>query len=544
MIIQTWLDDMFKLGSALTRFLRYPLLFGIKAVHLLCVIVAPVASAQEAPPVVINLQTQQQVDLTRAYWNANVDIANRPVACDHFQFDSESAVYKSISGAGWPGGGLYLSSEVFTHTPLGRDAEGTVRSGNLQNWTSIWRTPTWNVYNGIYTGLAPFNSHEYIEVVNYDATTRLFNVAANNNAFRVWHSLDLVSPSTYSVCYDVDGTGLIPTGSASIGNTNLIDLVEVDFTFQFPQPLSGDEDAPVITRLDTGEQVEFVRGEWRYNDVPGMRCSTYRWASGRYETYGDNDGGEVLFITYYPFVGGATVATSTTSSSSYRNNGLPVTGTVRIEDFQFFDDGYMELVEDGFNLWRSEWPYGYTGCNVRPPNLVLPLQPDSCDYSTADQYDGYGWNPVTRESCPPLEATETETPVIDQPLVCIDSDGDGFGWNGVATCSPSEGEPAPVIDQPLSCIDTDGDGFGWNGVATCSPAEGEPAPVIDQSLTCTDTDGDGFGWNGVETCSPDEDESGLVVDQSVVCIDSNGDGFGWTGIQSCRFDEQGNIVIL
>ena len=56
-------------------------------------------------------------------------------------------------------------------------------------------------------------------------------------------------------------------------------------------------------------------------------------------------------------------------------------------------------------------------------------------------------------------------------MQCIDTDGDGFGWNGFATCDPSEGA-APNDDQPivLQCIDTDGDGFGWDGFATCDPS--------------------------------------------------------------------------
>ena len=73
---------------------------------------------------------------------------------------------------------------------------------------------------------------------------------------------------------------------------------------------------------------------------------------------------------------------------------------------------------------------------------------------------------------------------------CVDTDGDGFGWNGFATCIP-DGMPTPVEQ---ACIDTDGDGFGWNGTATCIPAH--------QTMQCIDTDGDGFGWDGNATCIP------------------------------------------
>ena len=69
---------------------------------------------------------------------------------------------------------------------------------------------------------------------------------------------------------------------------------------------------------------------------------------------------------------------------------------------------------------------------------------------------------------------------------CVDSDGDGYGWNGTATCTPD--------NLPTACVDSDGDGYGWDGSATCLVE-----PVVGQ---CIDTDGDGFGWNGRETCTP------------------------------------------
>jgi len=73
---------------------------------------------------------------------------------------------------------------------------------------------------------------------------------------------------------------------------------------------------------------------------------------------------------------------------------------------------------------------------------------------------------------------------------CIDTDGDGFGWDGSATCIPEQG----VAVQDQSCIDPDGDGFGWNGTATCIPPQ--------NTAQCIDTDGDGYGWNGSSTCTP------------------------------------------
>jgi len=46
---------------------------------------------------------------------------------------------------------------------------------------------------------------------------------------------------------------------------------------------------------------------------------------------------------------------------------------------------------------------------------------------------------------------------------CVDTDGDGWGWDGVSSCRISDYSD---ID-PAECVDTDGDGWGWNGVESC-----------------------------------------------------------------------------
>ena len=51
---------------------------------------------------------------------------------------------------------------------------------------------------------------------------------------------------------------------------------------------------------------------------------------------------------------------------------------------------------------------------------------------------------------------------LAQDTACIDSDGDGFGWNGTASCTP------PNTGEDV-CLDTDpvDDGWGWNGITSC-----------------------------------------------------------------------------
>lgn len=76
---------------------------------------------------------------------------------------------------------------------------------------------------------------------------------------------------------------------------------------------------------------------------------------------------------------------------------------------------------------------------------------------------------------------------------------------------------------PVECVDSDGDGWGWDGSKSCK---------IDSSeYICVDTDGDGWGWNGFSSCRPPKDIG------KTPCIDTDGDGWGWTGTASCRVSQ-------
>lgn len=94
---------------------------------------------------------------------------------------------------------------------------------------------------------------------------------------------------------------------------------------------------------------------------------------------------------------------------------------------------------------------------------------------------------------------------------CVDPDGDGWGWDGSATCT--------VVTQQQSdeaCIDTDGDGWGWDGTASCQVASsqnsGTESTASNSSATeCIDTDGDGWGWGANGTCRVEGSGSGTVV---------------------------------
>ena len=608
MTIKNRIDHLIKTFSTPVRFLKQPVLSGLKVLHLMFIILIPVASAQEAPPVVINLQTQQPVELIRAYWNANVDIANRPVACDRFEFNFESNVYEATAPSG-------QRNVTYTHAPLTRGATGFTRSNIVEaGYPGEYQGLSfWTVRDGIYSGVAvdrnyriaaDFDEVEYLELVSYDTINKAITTGSSN-AIRAWHNTGNQLRSSHSVCYALDDRPFIPTGSAEISNSNLPTIDELnDFTFQFPQPVDADTDLPIIIRGDTGEQVKFSRGEWAYNEqlVSGsLYCSAYQWKES-YQSYT-----QVPEFGYYvwprrwfsqsftPYFDDGMISTNIYWETDLGRYQEPA--RIPVDSFQLFGGNpYIELTDYGFNLWDPQLSYfQYQRCQFPAPKRVLSLQPDNCDYSTADQFDGYGWNPVTQDSCSPLETPVTETPADDQPPTVEQPSqsgcdytnahlNDGWGWNSdlAESCSPltnidngadndcdyanasqfggwgwnpeTQESCAPLTD-PTSNISTNTSssncdysnadafgGWGWNAVTreSCAPvATSNEVSGDTQPNSCVDSDGDGWGWNGVSSCQVSAGDTRTGNNNSgdnPACIDTDGDGWGWNSATStsCR----------
>ncbi len=64
----------------------------------------------------------------------------------------------------------------------------------------------------------------------------------------------------------------------------------------------------------------------------------------------------------------------------------------------------------------------------------------------------------------------------------------------------------PVLAN--ECVDTDGDGWGWNGHESCQIDDS----TANRTRRCFDEDGDGWGWNGVSSCRMVTTESNLDRD--------------------------------
>jgi len=93
----------------------------------------------------------------------------------------------------------------------------------------------------------------------------------------------------------------------------------------------------------------------------------------------------------------------------------------------------------------------------------------------------------------PFSTVAAQTGLASCFHVASDQDGDGFGYENSVSCIVDE--TTRGITEPNDCVDYNADGYGWNGIETCS-VEIIPNPDCDDTAPF----GDGWGWNGEESC--------------------------------------------
>ena len=92
----------------------------------------------------------------------------------------------------------------------------------------------------------------------------------------------------------------------------------------------------------------------------------------------------------------------------------------------------------------------HTGLPATFENLITeessnePIASNACDYSSADLFNGWGWNPITQESCPPL----TDAPqLVSNCDYSNAASFDGWGWNPISrmSCPPLQEEDPHTV---------------------------------------------------------------------------------------------------
>ena len=450
-------------------------------------------SQQESPPVVINQETGEQVPLVRAHWNANVDIGGREIQCDHFELNQGSSTYEPFSFYGSPWG-FFLDDSPYFHHPI---ANMPPFVSVLEHVTASFQRPAWSVLDGVYNGLAPFNYSPFLELVSYDADRQEVISTTDANAIRIWYGDEYVDASIHSVCYALDNEPFTPTGSTEVGNTDLVEPVES--TFQFPDAIAAGVELPVVYRKDTGVRIEFVRGEWNYNEQLAMKdlhCGPFRW-DGRSYVATDRGGSGVAYSSYfYPHIGDGFVRETTQMDDAVppSTSSRPINAFRPSSRWTPDNEWLMELTDSGYNLWRSgitDADY-YMRCLVEnfEPKRLLPVQPENCDYTNASEYDGWGWNSEAQIPCPPIEGgglavnetggtanPVTETPIGDPNV----SDDLGSGSNNsVETSNDPNDQSDPAsnavesnsVENDPQQSNSSGEGSGTNSSAVESGGGG------------------------------------------------------------------------
>lgn len=252
--------------------------------------------------------------------------------------------------------------------------------------------------------------------------------------------------------------------------------------------------APTIVNGVTGEPVNLSRLQWNNEDLGGQTLFDCDYAYRNW--YGDPDdrtyfwgfGGtsssdsacnyssvEFLWNGTYEVTSGCALQ-NTPAGSTYQ----PTVGTWNIEngllrtdsepytgDYPFMANiEYAEIREDGngINIWREDGEFYYHCSDANPTGHLVEDNNQNDDLSAP----------------------------------CVDSDGDGWGWDGTESCQVANINENTSTDD-AECLDPDGDGWGWDGTASCLVGD-----TIDENQTddaeCIDTDGDGWGWDGSASC--------------------------------------------
>ena len=133
-----------------------------------------------------------------------------------------------------------------------------------------------------------------------------------------------------------------------------------------------------------------------------------------------------------------------------------------------------------------------------------------CDYSDASQNAGFGWNPLTAESCPPI-ASET----YDHCDYSYAAQNRGWGWDDIAlqSCPPIDTTISRTCDYSDAALNL---GYGWNDAEQLSCAPLTDTSTIDEgdSVFVAATLQDDLLTDGLQAISTVSDPAPVSIDQT------------------------------
>ena len=476
-----------------------------------------VTSDSTSSPAVFNRETNQEVDLVRAYWDGNTDIADRLIRCDLHHYDSLRQQYTpepSSYRVGIESSDTHPSfSFSFIHSPLPSTPpfEGSFRALNITHGPGDRRlttssAPVWTVNDGQYIGPTVLQS-TYIEVITKSDGHRAVRNWVNideSTGLQSTRSSDRVRTDGYYECWDEGGRDFAPSGQAGIPTASPATPADIVFT---TAPNRFQHDPATIVNKETGLPVDLEFAYWNFNEDVANRdivCDTFGFDREAmvYRAFGRNI--DMRYPLKFPNRSSGVsywskfTGSSITPLGKIENDVMVSTDGGDLASSVLFRSQYIERIDRGVRFWTTS--SGFDQCSNLNPTGSAPLVIDNnnrCDYSSSSLYNGWGWNPVTQQSCAPI-TDDTRPDTANNCDYSQAHSNDDWGWNNITntSCPPVETSILATTIQ-TECIDTDGDGWGWNGTDSCA------APPVDNSARCVYNPDTSIYTNGVSNCSPE-----------------------------------------
>ena len=218
-------------------------------------------------PVIINRETDTEVQLVRAYWDANRDLAERRLECERYAFSEDSNSFE-LTGSSYR---YYepLPAEkpwINTWTSWSRSSDNPDAGNSVPVGQSRL---LWTVVDGVLNGDLQIRSTDTQTKLNNLSWVELIDVdGGSQNGTRWWDS-----DRGYDQCTDPVSNIFVPTGTPGTAASASTQPVFSSESKIFSSPVDPDE--PNIVRE---EEIIFSRGaQWDIRDLAFKRigCRSY-----------------------------------------------------------------------------------------------------------------------------------------------------------------------------------------------------------------------------------------------------------------------------
>lgn len=203
-----------------------------------------VDESTQSAPIIINKETNAEVLLTRAYWDANTDLANRNLQCEDYEWNDDSNRYE-----------LTGSYNRF-HNPL------PIQKPWISTWTETRFEPRsndgqpeettllWTVVDGALNDQLTITTLPFQGQLNFLSRVELVDVnGGTRNGTRWWAS---TNANKYSQCIDPQSNRFIPTGTPGASGIETNHYSDQSVIFSAPMEANPPE-------IDREEEIVFSR---------------------------------------------------------------------------------------------------------------------------------------------------------------------------------------------------------------------------------------------------------------------------------------------